>query len=131
MSELSKIPTYEYHFGYIKNKYGNKLRLLFTDTDILKYETETEGVYVDFNKNKEMSDFSNYSTKSKYYDDSNVLVAGKMKDQMVGVVMKEIVCLRPKMYPILLRDSNQSKKAKVVNKNVVAKVSKNEYKDFC
>ena len=121
---------YEFYFGYIKNKYCNKLRLLFTDTDSLKYETETEGVYVDFNKNKEMSDFSNYSAKSKYHDDSNVLVVGKMKDELGGVVMKEFVCLRPNMYSILVRDSNQSKKAKVMNKNVVAKISQNECKDW-
>ena len=122
---------YEFHFGYIKNKYGIKPRLLFTDTDILKYETETEGVYVDFNKNKEMSDFSHCSAKSKYYDDSNVLVVTKIKDEMGGIVIKEFVCLRPKMYSILVRDSNQSKKAKVVNKNVVAKISQNEYEGFC
>ena len=28
-----------------------------------------------------MFDFSNYSTKSKYYYDSNKLVIGKMKDE--------------------------------------------------
>ena len=33
-----------------------------------------------------MFNFSNYSTKSKYYDDSNKLAAGKMKDETAGVV---------------------------------------------
>ena len=28
-----------------------------------------------------MLDFSNYSTKSKYYDNSNLLVTGKVKDE--------------------------------------------------
>ena len=31
--ELSKVSMYELHYGYIKNKYGNNSRLLFTDTD--------------------------------------------------------------------------------------------------
>ena len=35
------------------------------------YETDTKDVYEDFSSNKEMFYFSNYSTKSKYYDDSN------------------------------------------------------------
>ena len=39
--KLSKIPMHEFHFCYIKSKYGTKLRLLFTDTESLKYETET------------------------------------------------------------------------------------------
>ena len=38
------------------------------------YEIKTEDAYVDFRSNKEMFNFSNYSTKSKYYDDSNKLV---------------------------------------------------------
>ena len=33
------------------------------------YETKTEDAYEDFSNDKEMFDFSNYSTKSKYYDD--------------------------------------------------------------
>ena len=68
--ELSKILMYEFHYDYIKNKYGNNPRLLFTDTDSLMYEIKTEDVY---------EDFSNYSTKSKY-GNSNKLVVGKMKD---------------------------------------------------
>ena len=59
--ELSKVLMYVFHFDYIKNKYGNKSTLLFTNTDSLMYEFKTEDVY-------EMFDFSNYSTKSKYYD---------------------------------------------------------------
>ena len=32
------------------------------------YEIKTEDAYKDFSKDKEMLDISNYSTKSKYYD---------------------------------------------------------------
>ena len=71
--ELSKVPLDEYHYDYIKNKYGNKSRLLFTDTDSLMYEIETKNVYDD-SYNKEIFDFSNYSSKSKYYDSNELLV---------------------------------------------------------
>ena len=43
------------------------------------YENKTEDVYEDFSCNNEMFDFSNYLTMSKYYDDSNNLIIGKMK----------------------------------------------------
>ena len=54
--ELSKVLMYEFHCEYIKNKYGNKSRLLFTDTDSLMYGIKTEVVYEDFRNNKEMFD---------------------------------------------------------------------------
>ena len=92
------------------------------------YENKTEDVYVYFSNDKEMFDFSNYSTKSKYYDDSNKLVIGKMKDKSGGVVIEEFVGLKPKMYSFLV-DNNERKKAKGVNKNVVATIGHNEYKD--
>ena len=34
-----------------------------------------------------MFDFSNYSTKSKYYDDSNKLVIGNMKDETIDALI--------------------------------------------
>ena len=42
-------------------------------------------LYEDFSKDKEMFNLSNYSAKSKYYDNSNKLVVGKMKDETAGV----------------------------------------------
>ena len=38
-----------------------------------------------------MFSFSNYLTKSKYYDNSNKLVAGKMKDEPAGAAIQELV----------------------------------------
>ena len=42
-----------------------------------------------------MFDFSNYSTKSKYCDNSNKLVIGKMKDETAGIAIEEFVGLKP------------------------------------
>ena len=53
---------YKFHYHHIKNKYDNKSKLLFTDTDSLMYEIKTEDVYEDFSSDKEMFDFGNYST---------------------------------------------------------------------
>ena len=69
--ELSKVLMYDFHYDYIKNKYANISRMLFTDTDSLMFETETEDIYGDFSRDKEIFEFSNYSTGSKYYNDSN------------------------------------------------------------
>ena len=47
--------------------------------DDLLYETKTEDVYEDYSSDKKIFDFSNYSAKSKYYDNSNKLVIGEKK----------------------------------------------------
>ena len=57
-----------------------------------------------------MFDFSNYSTKSKYYDDTNKLMVGKMKDETAGVAIKELVGLKPKMYSFFIDESSKHKK---------------------
>ena len=63
--ELSKVLMYKFHYDYIKNKYDNNSRVIFTDKDVLMHEIKTKDVYKDFSNDKEMVDFSNYSTKSK------------------------------------------------------------------
>ena len=63
ISDLSNVLMYKFHYEYIKNKYGNNSRLLFIGTDSLMFETKTNDTYEDLSKDKEMFDFSKYSSK--------------------------------------------------------------------
>ena len=67
--DLSKVLIDKFHYDYVKNKYGNNTRLLFTSADSLIYEIKSDDVYEDFSEGKKMFDFSTYSDKSKYYDE--------------------------------------------------------------
>ena len=78
---------------------------------------------------KKMFDLSNYSTKLKYYDNSNKSVVGKIKYETAGVVIEESVVLKPKMYSYLINDNSEHGKAKGVDRNVVTTISCNECKD--
>ena len=57
--DLSKLLMYEFPYNYIKNKYGNDLRLLLNNIDSLMYEIKTEDLKEDFSKDKEIIDFMN------------------------------------------------------------------------
>ena len=69
--DLSKTLMYDFHYNYIKKKYNNRARLLFTDTDSLTYEIEAEDVYKDFWNDKDMFDNSDYLESSPYYCNVN------------------------------------------------------------
>lgn len=56
--DLSKTLMYDFHYNYVRQKYGDKAKLLFTDTDSLTYEIQTEDVYKDFWCDKDKFDNS-------------------------------------------------------------------------
>ena len=96
--DLSKMLMYDFHYNYIKSKYGDRAKLLFTVTDSLTYEIEAEDVYKDFWNNKDMFDNSDYPENSPYYCNAIKKVIGKFKDEACGVPITEFVGLKSKMY---------------------------------
>ena len=56
-------------------------------------------------------------------------MVGKKKDETAGVANEEFVGLKRKMYSYFLDDNSEHKKEKGVNKNAIATISHNEYKD--
>ena len=79
------------------------------------YEIKTEDFYEDFSSNKEMFDFSNYSSKSNGCNNSNKLVIGDMKDEARGLEIDEFVVSKPEMYFFFV-DNNEHKKQKTCQK---------------
>ena len=50
---LSKTLMYDFHYSYIKKKYPDST-LLFTDTDSLMYQIQTNNMYKDFYADKHL-----------------------------------------------------------------------------
>ena len=124
--DLSKMLMYDFHYNYIKDKYGDRAKLLFTDTDSLTYEIEAENVYQDFWNDKDTFDNSDYPENSPYYCNANKKVIGKFKDEACGVPITEFIGLRSKMYSYIKDDEKGGKTAKGIKKNVIKNNIKHE-----
>ena len=124
--DLSKTLMYDFHYNYIKEKYGNKARLLFTDTDSLTYEIEAKDVYQDFWNDKDRFDNSDYPENSPYFDKTNKKVIGKFKDEAAGIPITEFVGLRSKMYSYIKDNQKVGKTAKGIKKNIIKNNIKHE-----
>ena len=117
--DLSKTLMYDFHYNYIKDKYGKKAKLLFTDTDSLTYEIEAKDVYKDFFKDKDKFDNSDYPEYSPFFYKENKKVIGKFKDESAGIPITEFVGLRSKMYSYIKDNQKGGKTAKGIKKNVI------------
>ena len=128
--DLSKTLMYDFHYNYIKHKYGDKAKLLFTDTDSLTYEIETKDAYADFWSDEDRFDNSDYNKESPFYNTANKKVIGKFKDEACGVPVVEFIGLRSKMYSYIKNNDEGGKTAKGIKKNIITKNIKHEdYKE--
>ena len=128
--DISKTLMYEFHYGYMKPKYGERIKLLFTDTDSFMYLIETEDFYEDILQNiHEWFDTSNYSKDHFIYSDEQKMVIGMFKDEEGGKIISEFVGLRAKNYSYEC-EKKEYKKCKGIKKNVTEKgISFKDYKD--
>ena len=131
--DLSKTLMYDFHYNYIKPKYGENAKLLFTDTDSLAYEIQTKDFYRDISSDVELRfDTSNYPKDhpSGITTGVNKKVIGMFKDEASGKQIAEFVGLRAKLYSYRVEDSYEEKKCKGVKKAVIKKtISFDDYKD--
>ena len=130
--DLSKTIMYDFHYNYIKPKYGAKAKLLFTDTDSFMYEIETEDFYKDISGDvKDRFDTSDYPENhpSGIPTGINKKVLGMFKDEAAGKIIIAFVGLRAKLYSFIMEDGKENKRCKGVKKQVVeSSITHEDYK---
>ena len=122
--DLSKTLMFDFHYNYIKDKYDTKAELLFTDTDSLMYQIQTEDFYKDISNDVESKfDTSDYpqSHPSGIPTGLNKKVIGMFKDEVAGKQISHFIGLRPKLYSFKIEDGKNVKKCKGIKKSVVSK----------
>ena len=120
--DVSKTLMYDFHYSYVKPKYGDKARLLFTNMDSLCNEVETEDFYRDISPDVEkLFDTSNFSKNhpSGISTGKNKKVIGLFKDENGGQPISEFCGLRSKCYATKMHEGSESRKCKGVKKTVV------------
>ena len=113
--DISKIPIYEVRYGYIKQKYQDKAKLCYMDTDSFIIHIKTKHFYKNIANNVEKwFDTSNYDQDDKrpLPTGRNKKIIGLFKHELGGKIMKKIVGLRAKPYAYLMVDDSEHKKAK-------------------
>ena len=113
--EIRKMLMYEFWYDYVKPKYGDRVKLCYTDTDSFIIYIETENFFEDIpNDVERWFDTSNYSKNDKrpLPIDKNKKVPGLFKNELEGKIIIELVGLRPKIYAYLIDDGSNHKKVK-------------------
>ena len=118
---------------YINRKYGDKVKLCYTDTDSFIINIKTEDFFEDISNDVERwFDTSNYDKNDKrpLPIGKNKKVPGLFKDELGENIITEVVALRPKSYAYLTYDGSDHKKAKGTKKCIIKqKLMFENYKD--
>ena len=122
--DLSKLMMVDYWYNQMKPRYGDKARMLYTDTDSFVMELETDDLYADMVRDGHLYDTSNYKSGplaalSRQHPEKARAV-GLMKDEMGGNVLHSFVGLKPKTYSCS-GEGKVVKKAKGNSSTVTAK----------
>ena len=128
--DLSKLLMFDFQYGYVKKKWEN-CSVLYTDTDSLVLEIETEDFFADIAADvPEWFDTNDFSPKHPAVLNGMPIVPknkkkiGLMKDECGGVIMTEFVALKPKLYSFLTEvdeEIREKQKAKGVKKCMIKK----------
>jgi hypothetical protein len=112
---LSKLHMYRFWYGYIKEKYGNKAKLGYMDTDSFIILIEVEDIYKDMSERPDIFDLNDSKT------------IGLFKDECPDNIIKESFHIRAKLYHYVLVDKSSKSKHKGVSKSGMKEMAINEF----
>ncbi|XP_074604049.1 uncharacterized protein LOC141857450 [Brevipalpus obovatus] len=127
--ELSKLHMYYLHYDVFKASYKERLKLIYTDTDSFIYHIKTRDIFRDFSYFADIMDFSDYPKDHPLHSEVNKKVIGKLKDEMAGELITEVIALKSKMYFVDSRKKELKRAKGVINAVLRTDVTKQMYVD--
>ncbi len=118
--DFSKTLMYDFYYR-LKERYGNRIKLHYSDTDFLIISIMTKDFYDVMKEMIGEFDTSDYKKDNTYgIPRVNKKVLGKFKDEMDGRILEEFIGLASKLYSKkVFASDNKMKKAKGVKKIII------------
>ena len=127
--DLSKQHMYRFCYDVMKPKYGDNIRMVYTDTDSFVFHSKTDDIYQNLKERNDEMGLSGYDKSHNCFDATNKKVLGKFEDECEGKIMTGFIGLRPKCYAFKIHgDDTEYKKCKGTAKNAVKR--KIKYDDY-
>ena len=102
--EHSKYMMSNFWYTVLKPKYGDRIKLILSDTDSIIYGVYTQDGYKDLydirEHNMDLSGYDKNTTLGKFHDTSKRKVPGYFSDERPTEILREVIALKPKMYSI-------------------------------
>ncbi|XP_023317289.1 uncharacterized protein LOC111694219 [Trichogramma pretiosum] len=122
--DISKTHLYRFHYDFMRDRFGNNCKVLYTDTDSLVYEIGGQNVYEVMKHKDNINEFDTFD----YEKDNpfgmpllreNSKKIGLMKDELCGKILRRFCGLRSKMYSVDIQNGGVIKKIKDIKSSVV------------
>ena len=127
---MTKLVMYRFYYEALLPKYGDKFRMLFTDTDSFIFLVETPDLHADMAGMMQWLDTSNFPPDHPLYSTANKRKLGYFKSETGAHCPSEFIGLRSKMYSLWTPTSDDPAhtftKAKGVPKSYVKKHVRHE-----
>ena len=127
--ELSKLKMYQTFYQYLKPKFGDRIELLYTDTDSFILHIQSEDLYEEIKDDiKEYYDTKKYPKNSPLFYEGNAFKLGCLKDECNGKVIREFCGTCAKSYIYMIEgEETENKRCKGVKDSAIEELTIQDY----
>jgi hypothetical protein len=137
--DIAKGILYDFYYNTMVSSYGNKLKLIMTDTDSLLMHITTDNIYADMIKNfPKKLDLSNYPNNHAIFNIASKYIKNKLlvdnkkklfcwKDESAGQCIAEVLALKSKMYSIKMANNQCINKGKGIGRASLKTITFEDY----
>ena len=120
---------YQTYYKYLKPKFGERLKLLYTDTDNFILHIQSEDLYEEIKEDvKDHYDTRKYPKNSPLFYEGNAFKLGCLKDECNGKIMREFCGTCAKSYSYTIEgETIENKKCKGVKDSAIEELTIKDY----